>query len=344
MDQLEHYLDQVCRGLGGSRSLRQHVRQELREHLLDAAAEHRATGMSEAEALARALADFGGPDQVHSELAATHGHRLLSVIIDKAMQWKEMTVKAKWLWTTWANLALAGVVVMEVMFITFMTVFIIPKFQRLTLDGVIDAAMVQEQGVSWMPGFLSGLRYVGGHYTTLLLLGALAAIGLFEWRVKSENKPMMRLSALGTAAVGLMVVVSLTAASLVISVTVGAPAMARLARPYALDQVAKIDASVGALDQALAKKDWEAMQEQADRAGRALGDLAKASPAFPALAGRDEPPTVEELRSDVMAASGELREAQQAIRDKDSERTRTALQKFHDAFAPIGKAAARRAN
>ena len=40
MDKLEHYLDQVCRSIGGPRSLRQHVRQELREHLLDAAAEH----------------------------------------------------------------------------------------------------------------------------------------------------------------------------------------------------------------------------------------------------------------------------------------------------------------
>ncbi len=35
MDKLEKYLDQVCRSIGGPRSLRQHVRQELREHLHD---------------------------------------------------------------------------------------------------------------------------------------------------------------------------------------------------------------------------------------------------------------------------------------------------------------------
>ena len=40
MDRLEHYLDQVCRGISGPRSLRQHIRQELREHLQDATAEH----------------------------------------------------------------------------------------------------------------------------------------------------------------------------------------------------------------------------------------------------------------------------------------------------------------
>ena len=92
MDKLEQYLDQVCRGIAGPRSLRQHVRQELREHLLDAAAAHKAAGMSEEAALARALEDFGGPEQVRAELEATHGHRLLGVVLDKAMQWQERTM------------------------------------------------------------------------------------------------------------------------------------------------------------------------------------------------------------------------------------------------------------
>jgi hypothetical protein len=35
MKKLEQYLDQVCRRISGPRALRQHVRQELREHLLD---------------------------------------------------------------------------------------------------------------------------------------------------------------------------------------------------------------------------------------------------------------------------------------------------------------------
>ena len=73
MDKLESYLDQVCRGIGGPRSMRQHVRQELREHLLDAAAEYKAAGLAEEAALQRALADFGGPDEVRSELESTQG-------------------------------------------------------------------------------------------------------------------------------------------------------------------------------------------------------------------------------------------------------------------------------
>ena len=77
-----------------------------RGRLLDAAAHHKAAGLPEAEALDRALADFGGPEQVRSELEATHGHRLLPVVIDKAMQWKEMTMRARWLWLSGAHLGL----------------------------------------------------------------------------------------------------------------------------------------------------------------------------------------------------------------------------------------------
>src|SRR5438105_3029435 len=101
MDKLDEYVDQVCRRMGGPRSLRQHVRQELAEHLRDAAAVHRAAGLSEEEARNLALEDFGKPDEVRTELEATHGHRLMAVVIDKAIEWKEMTMKAKWLWASW---------------------------------------------------------------------------------------------------------------------------------------------------------------------------------------------------------------------------------------------------
>jgi hypothetical protein len=33
MDRLAQYLEQVCRRIGGPRSLRQHIREELREHV-----------------------------------------------------------------------------------------------------------------------------------------------------------------------------------------------------------------------------------------------------------------------------------------------------------------------
>ena len=64
MDKVEAYLDRVCRGIAGPRALRAHVRQELREHLEDAAARHVAAGMPEDEAMDLALEGFGGPDEV----------------------------------------------------------------------------------------------------------------------------------------------------------------------------------------------------------------------------------------------------------------------------------------
>src|SRR5437868_173560 len=145
MDKLERYLDDVCRGIGGPRALRQHVRQELREHLLDAAAQHKAAGLTEDRALEQALADFGRPEEVRSGLEETHGHRLLGVVIDKALDWKEKTMRAKWLWATWAHLALAIVIVLEVLFITFNVIFLVPRFQKLMLDGIIDPAALEEQ-------------------------------------------------------------------------------------------------------------------------------------------------------------------------------------------------------
>src|SRR5262249_34276760 len=202
----ERYLDEVWRRMGGPGSLRQHVRQELREHLLDAAAEHQAAGLSPQEALERAIANFGGPDFVRSELEATHGHRVMAVVIDKAMQWKEMTMRAKWLWTTWAYLAAVGVIALEVMWITFAVMYRGPKFCKLMQDGLIGPAILDEHGVAWGVSFLRRLSVAVGDYTALWILGAAAAWGLFEWRVHSENKPFMRLSALGTAGVALALV------------------------------------------------------------------------------------------------------------------------------------------
>src|SRR5437773_11902056 len=106
MEKLERYLDQVCRSLGGARAMRQHVRQELREHLLDAVAQHKVAGATDEAALARALEEFGNPDDVRTELEAAHGHRMMAVVIDEAIEWKETTMKAKWLWRSWAYLAL----------------------------------------------------------------------------------------------------------------------------------------------------------------------------------------------------------------------------------------------
>jgi hypothetical protein len=338
MDKLEQYLDRVCRNIGGPKSLRQHVRQELREHLLDAVAEHKASGLPEEEALTRALEDFGGPEQVREELEATHGHRLMPLLIDKAMQWKEETMRAKWLWTTWAYLAVVLVIALDVLFIAFNVVFTIPKMQKLTHDGIVDPAIIEEQGFSWMFGFLNRLSYIGGHYTTQLLLLAAAAWGLLEWRVKSENKPFIRLAVLGTAAVGLMVIVVLTTGALVISFELGAPALGRMARSWAVEQNATIDTSIKGLEQALAKKDWGAVRDQAEKAASAMNRLS-AGPGLASLTRWNEPLTVDDLRARVKAANESLSEAREAAHQQNAEGVKAAVRKFHQEYGPVRDAA-----
>ena len=348
MDKLEQYLDQVCRCIGGTRALRQHVRQELREHLLDAVTQHRAAGLTEEVALERALAEFGKPEEVKSELEAAHGQRMMAVVIDKALQWKERTMKAKWLWTTWAHLALAVVIALEALLIAFHVVFIVPRFQKLMRDGIIDVAIIDRTDAASAPGLLMGLSQALGQHTTWLLLGAIAAVGLFEWRVKSENKTIIRLAALGTAAVALMVVVVLLSASLVVTFTLGVPAVARLSRPFALDQIARIDASVDGLEQGLTKKDWNAMQEHGSRASQALDDLTNMATVVRTLAFSGEAPNVmteakliDNMREQLQAVNDDLRATRQAIAGQDIGRLETSLRQLRQSYGPVREAAKR---
>jgi hypothetical protein len=334
MDKLEQYLDQVCRGLGGPRAMRQHVRQELREHLLDAAAEHKAAGMPEEQALARALEDFGGTEQVRAELEATHGYRLMPLVIDKAIEWKERTMKAKWLWTSWAYLALVGVIVLEVLWITFANVYLVPRFQKLMQDGLIDPRALEESGMSWMAASLEDMSVVGG-YTTLLLIGAAAAWGLFELRVRSENKPLMRFSTLGTVAVGLTLLSILMGAALVIPYQMTAPATARLVRPFALRQINTINVSVSEMEQALAKNDWQGVQDKALRAAEAAQRLGTTRLIAHTLTARQERPAVEHLRGYLVSANKSLLQARRASQDRDAEGLKAALENFRQNFAPV---------
>jgi hypothetical protein len=338
MDKLEQYLDQVCRSIGGPRSLRQHLRQELREHLEDAAAEYRAAGLSETEALDRALEDFGGPEQVRAELEATHGHRLLPVVIDKALEWKERTLRAKWLWMTWAYLALAVVLVLEVFYIFFAVKFQLPKMQKLRADGMFDMDAHTEPTISWAMSFLNRVQWTWDTLAGWLVLLLAVLWGLFEWKVRSENKTYMRLSALGTLAVGMIVVVVFTALSQEVSFYLGLPGISRLSRPHALEQMANVDKSVRALEQVVGKKDWEAVQKYANQAAQDVNFLAGVAMGIPRPM-LEEKLTVPELRERLKSAKECLLEAGEASREKDAERVTAALERFHKLYDPIGKAA-----
>ena len=137
-----------------------------------------------------------------------------------------------------------------------------------------------------------------------------------------------------------MVVVVFMAGSLVVSFCVGVPTVGRMTRPWAGEQVAAIDTSIGGLEQALAKKDWATMREKADQASNALNRLS-AGPALASLTRGNEPPTVEDLRAQLASATEALREAQQTIPDEDAERLSAVLKRFHQSFGPVREASKR---
>jgi hypothetical protein len=339
MDKLEQYVEQVCRGIGGPWELREHVRQELREHLLDAVAQHKAAGLAEPDAVDKALAEFGKPEEVRSELESAYGQRM-TWIIDKAMQWKEKTMKAKWLWMTWAYTSVVLVIVLAVMWITFANVFLVPRFQKLMHDGIIDPGIIDDTDAAWMPAFLDKQHNILGNNATWLLLLAIAAVGVFEWRVKSENKSWIRLSAWGTVALGLIVVGVLMAGTMVISFELGVPAMGGIARPWAVEQVGNIDTSLKALEQAQAKNDWNTMQEQGELLSTAMKRLS-ARVALRSLASSNDPAKIEELHSQMRSASESLREARNAIDAKDAGKLEAALDGVRKSYGPVRDAAKR---
>lgn len=336
MDKLEQYLDQVCRGIGGSRAMRQHIRQELAEHLRDAVAERRAAGLSEEEALARALEDFGGPEQVRSELEATHGHRFLAVVIDKAMQWKERTMKSKWLWMSWAHAALLGVIAFEALAITFAQIFLVPKFEQIMRDSGFHPA-ARQPDVAWMYEFLNIMHGVSRNLTWIILATAVAW-GLFEWRVRSEHKTFMRLSAFGTAALALLGALVLLTGSMLILLFLGLPgALVGGGERYVEHLFVSVDDGVERIERSLAKKDWPAMDEQVLRTARAMELMSQIANRSP-----DRPhPLAEDRTVKVWTARQALLEARKAVAAMDAARVEAELQRFREAYAPLRLWAAR---
>jgi len=334
MDRLERYLDNICRSIGGPRSLREHVRRELRGHLLDARDQHRAEGLSDDEALTSALEEFGRPEDLRLELEAAHGHRMLGVAIDRAMQWKERTMRARWLWASWANLTVGLVITLELLFIALNGYFILPKFQSLVYDGFIDAGSVHHAGGSWMLVFLDRLGTVQENYTWWILLAALVAIGLFEWRVKGENKSLMRLSALGTSALGLFLVVIVMTVSLVVTFCKATPSVGPMVRPWAVEQVASIDAAIEGIEQARVKMEWGMMREQAEQASSATERLGR-GPAIYSLVGWGTSPTLGELREKVQATSENIKKVQKAIHEKNQDLLSRSLHELAKSYEPV---------
>lgn len=341
MNKLEHYLQQVCRSMGGPKALREHVRQELREHLLDAAAQHQATGLSEEAALDRALAEFGTHETVRNELEATHGHRMmLAMVIDKAMEWKERTMKAKWLWASWTYLMVVGIIVLEIMFCCFNMIYIVPKIKKLKHDGYFIGDDQTRSLTTWMFDFVFGVGDFIDKWFWWLILTPLVLWGLFEWRARSENKPFMRLSALNTVAMGLLLVVVIMSASLTIPVLLSMPALGKMARPWVSEQLTRIETSLVAAEQAAGKADRLEMAKQFLSINKTLQSLTE-GPGFSSWMQWGNQVSVEEMHKAVAETQAQIRTAMDNLSMKGDSILGKSIKDIEKTYEPLRKAGKR---
>jgi hypothetical protein len=137
-----------------------------------------------------------------------------------------------------------------------------------------------------------------------------------------------------------MAVVVIMSGALVILFCLGAPAVGRMVRPFALEQVHGVEASLRMIDAALAMKDWQGMHDPENKAVESLNRLTS-GPAIASLMHWSEPPVREDLRGQLNTARDAFRAVQNAIQDENAERAATELQKFRQAFEPLREAAKR---
>ena len=182
-------------------------------------------------------------------------------------------MKAKWLWTTWAYLAVAGVLVMELFFILFSKIYLLPKIQKIRSDGILTFDDTTWPAISWLFSFLDRLQWVCERLGWWLLLLTAVLWGLFESARTQREQAVHAVGGLGTAAIGLMVVVVLTAGSLELPFMVGLPPIVRQQHQLKRGDGSTALTSRLALEQALAKGDWEEMLKQHDRVAEALAEL-----------------------------------------------------------------------
>ncbi len=140
-----------------------------------------------------------------------------------------------------------GVVVLDVWALAFCSIYIIPSMmQKIRHDGMLVFHDSEMPAVDWMFSWLDYVLRAWGMFWWLPW--TLAALwGLFEWRVRGESKPFIRLSILGTAALALTATVVVTAGSVVLPTFLGFPTN-RTTGLNVLLATARLDATIGAVD------------------------------------------------------------------------------------------------
>ena len=186
MNEIERFLDQACRSVSGTPSLRRHLREELKEHVLEMVQSHVASGMTQEEAVRKALEEFGQPQEVREGLEEVYGRRVTALLIEKAMEWREKTMKAEWKWSFAAQTMLVLVGAVLVFYLGSVLVFIVPRVVEM-----------YHSTTGSIPHYLQRiirLMYSWHHFWFLWMTPLALGYGLFEWKCKRDSKAQIRLA------------------------------------------------------------------------------------------------------------------------------------------------------
>jgi len=300
MDDVESYLNRVCRHIAGSRALRAHLREELREHLEEAIERHRDEGLAEDEATRRAIEEFGTPETVGAGLVGVYGQRFTGVLIDRAIEWKERTMKTGWKWRFVAHAAMLATIVVSVLFVLFAEIYILPRAVHTYSE--LELALPDFALHTW------SVSLVLTQYWYAWLVPLCIAALLFEWRFRGEHRGNVRMAFGGVGAF-----VSITAALLVAATLVVAFALLpvtvpteRLA-PIVATRVGEANTALAALREATSREDWPAAVDANDRLHEALDYLSDHSgstvPLLAVWSRREEVRDIRRLLEDAVETS-----------------------------------------
>ena len=254
MNDIDRYLDQACRSVSGPVSLRKHLRKELKEHLEEAIKELVATGMSEDEATKKVIDDFGEPEMVCEGLQSVYGHSVTSLFVDKAMQWKENTMKSKWIWNFAVHFGLLMIIAAAVSCCVFILLWIVPLVTR----------WYHEIGAG-LPAYYLKAISISVHihnWWWVWLIGIVVVVGLFEWKCKSENKSMIRAAmSVGASLLSVGFAFYLIIATVIVLVLFPQVRSEHWNESFIASKAVSADHSYRRLALAMEKQDWPNIKE-----------------------------------------------------------------------------------
>lgn len=265
---------------------------------------------------------------VRDELQGVYGRRLVSLLIDRAMEWKVRTMTSEWKWSFAGQFALLLVIVIQLILISATAVMIIPQ-------AVEQYDSLRIEAPRYLIGMIKVLRFFELTWYIWVLLVLFGAV-IFEWRGPKSGKSVVRLGMGAWAALALTVAAFVVTGGVMISLA-RASREARSARSEttvseAFERAKAIDAR---LTRAVEGEDQGHVREVASALHDELRFLSETGSAAPILAGMDNRDDINEIRELLTCAAELSDDIEEGIRDGEQRLTAKHLSDLEHIFGRL---------